>query len=545
MRSCALPAIFVLSCLLSAAGQLNSYQRGPDPTDTRRYTLSGTVINSVTGEPIRRALVTLFSMRQLSAMTDSDGHFEFPDLPRNAVSVTAQKPGYFTDQELSSGRHRPKLIEVGPESTELVIKLVPEAIISGRIVDTDGLPIPQMLVRAVTQKVMEGRKEWTQGTAGRTDADGYFRMNNLMPGSYFVIAGPGHAQAFVADVEDTADLGYPAVVYPGPTAPMRIIAGQQVEINLTIKPEPFYSVTGSVTSTAPGNQYFVQLVPHLPGGQVGAVGGARIDPETGTFTIPRVARGDYTLHARGISRDRQNAEIPPTQFSGSVPISVRGNVMGVSIPLETSLTIPVNVRVERTKTDGGLGPRGFPAAQVRLMPLDQDPMRSPAFSTHEDPKDFNSPLVLRNALPGKYRAEVMSSFGEMYVASAKLGMIDLMNEEVTLTRDAAQSAIEIVIRDDSAYLLVKLTEEAAKNFTTVLVVPERGSPALHEVGGGSLGLPNLRPGSYTILAFADIGNLEYMNRSALEPYLSRGVRITLTPNQQASVSPEIIKAVKE
>jgi len=43
------------------------------------------------------------------------------------------------------------------------------------------------------------------------------------------------------------------------------------------------------------------------------------------------------------------------------------------------------------------------------------------------------------------------------------------------------------------------------------------------------------------LVFRDIGNLEYTNRDALEPYLSKGTKISLAPNQEATVTPEVIK----
>src|SRR6185369_8241536 len=224
-------AVIVLVSAVSAAAQ-NSYSSSAspvsDPNDNKRYTLSGTVVNSVTGEPIRRALVSLFSNQQATVMTDSDGRFEFEGLPRGRTSVSAQKPGFFGEQELSGsgGRGRLSQFAVGPDAPAVVVKLVPEAIISGRILDTDGLPIRGLILRAITQKVVQGRKEWQQGMTARTDADGGYRIINLMPGAYYLIAGPGRAPAFVTGTDDTSDLGYPAVTYPSKTAPVQISAGQ-------------------------------------------------------------------------------------------------------------------------------------------------------------------------------------------------------------------------------------------------------------------------------------------------------------------------------
>lgn len=550
MRFCACLTIFGLLLLCSAAAQFTS-SPVPQPgmgssigsSDTQRYTLSGTVVNSVTNEPIRRALVTLFYQQQVAVMTDSDGRFDFNDLPRMSVTIAAQKPGYFSEQELSSGRRRPKQFAVGPDASSAVIKLVPEAIIAGRILDPDGLPIPELMVRAVTQRVIEGRKQWTQNMSARTDADGNYRISNLMPSAYLVIAGPGHTRAFVANVEDTSELGYPAIVYPG-SSPMRINPGQQVEADFAITPEPFYSVTGSVGNTAPGNQYFVQLVPRIPGPSMGGIGGGRVDPESGTFTLPRVVRGDYTLQARGSIQPRQRSDVTPNQLFGSVPISVRGNLMGVTIPLQPTLTIPINVRVERTKEQKVPVPGRVQSVQVRLISDDQE--RSTAYSTFEDPKDPNSPLVLKNALPGKYGIELQPTFGDLYVAAARFGTTDLLNGDITLTSNANQGAIDVVLRDDGAHLRIKVPGEADQPMT-LITVPDRGQPFIQDATGKSETqlFTRLRPGSYTVLAFEDIGNLEYTNRNALEPYLSRGVRVTLAPNQESTISPELIKAVSE
>jgi hypothetical protein len=364
-----------------------------------------------------------------------------------------------------------------------------------------------------------------------------------MPGSYFLIAGPGRASAFVTGIEDTSDLGYPAVTYPGNTAPLRIAAGQQVETNFTVKPEPFYSVTGSVSGTSPGGHFVVQLIPRIPGIRM-PMGGANLDAESGTFTLPRVTRGDYILQARGFLQDPRKADAFQNQLYGSVPITVNRNLMGVTVPLEPMLTIPVNLRSERTREAPSIqGERNIQAVQMRLIPVDQD--RQPAFIVREDPKDPGSPLVVRNAQAGKYRVELTPTFGDSYIASARFGTTDLLNGEITLTSGASQGAIEIVTRDDAARLTVKVQPQEEVASLSFLVVPDRGEPKLIETMVGqnvlTMQLGALRPGAYTVLGFQDLGNLEYMNRDALEPYFSRGAKITLTPNQEATVTPALIK----
>src|SRR5882757_4229744 len=78
--------VFCLS-LLPAAGQMAGVTLGN--LSDNRYKLSGTVVNSVTGEPIPHALVQVYSQFELS---DSNGHFEFSGLPEMQTNVTVRKP---------------------------------------------------------------------------------------------------------------------------------------------------------------------------------------------------------------------------------------------------------------------------------------------------------------------------------------------------------------------------------------------------------------------------------------------------------------------
>jgi hypothetical protein len=217
--------------------------------------------------------------------------------------------------------------------------------------------------------------------------------------------------------------------------------------------------------------------------------------------------------------------------------------MGVTVVLGKTLTIPVHVRNEQTnEVMLPAGVRNIPRFHLSLIPVDQN--GPSAFVMAEDPKDPKSPLVLKNAIPGQYRVELAPTFGNTYVASARLGTTDLLNADVlTLGNNANQGTIDVVLRDDAARLIVKLRADEEKQ-ATVLVLPDRGEPRLSQTNvtpkGGELHVGGLRPGSYTVLAFDDLGDLEYMNRAALDPYLSRGVKVMVGPNQESTVTPELI-----
>src|SRR4029077_3795028 len=66
------------------------------------YPIRGTVINSVTGEPILGVLVQSYSNRQRSVLTGADGSFQFANVPAGTVNLSVHKPGFFTAQAIQS-----------------------------------------------------------------------------------------------------------------------------------------------------------------------------------------------------------------------------------------------------------------------------------------------------------------------------------------------------------------------------------------------------------------------------------------------------------
>ena len=61
-------------------------------------TISGTVIDLDTGDPIQQATVTL-SPSGVNTYTGYDGTFEFLDLDARQYTVTVQKTGYITNRK--------------------------------------------------------------------------------------------------------------------------------------------------------------------------------------------------------------------------------------------------------------------------------------------------------------------------------------------------------------------------------------------------------------------------------------------------------------
>src|ERR1700760_152149 len=107
-----------------------------------RYSVSGTVVNSVTGESVAHALVVVTAAH--ATFTDQNGQFTLEGLPAQVYSVQVAKPGF---QSPFSGAE-PETMLVGPGTPAVTFHLQPEGVITGQVVDEDGEGVPRIKVTA-------------------------------------------------------------------------------------------------------------------------------------------------------------------------------------------------------------------------------------------------------------------------------------------------------------------------------------------------------------------------------------------------------------
>src|SRR2546430_3367421 len=91
--------IALLLLPLLGACQVFSQIQEPSAKPETKYSLSGTVVNVLTGEPIRRALVQSLMGPGQALLTDDSGHFELNGLPPRQARVAAQKPRFLSQGE--------------------------------------------------------------------------------------------------------------------------------------------------------------------------------------------------------------------------------------------------------------------------------------------------------------------------------------------------------------------------------------------------------------------------------------------------------------
>src|SRR5271165_3456883 len=268
------------------------------PASTEKFTLTGTVVDSVTGEPIRKALVQIYTGQRRMTFSGDDGRFQVEGVPSGSYAVSAQKPGYFSQQDLVRSGEPP--VEVGPKASSAIVKLTPEAILSGKVNSTAGIPLEHVSLRLNYIEIREGRRRWDFKGTAMTDEDGRYRFANLRPGNYYLSATPYTPLAeTMFEPEEPPKTGYPGTYYPGvpdlaSAAPVQLAAGEKGEANLTLSEVPVYAISGTVSGYGPTQGVGLQLVDQS-GVQVDQ--GVQFNTENGRFDIRPVAAGNYVIKA--------------------------------------------------------------------------------------------------------------------------------------------------------------------------------------------------------------------------------------------------------
>src|SRR5206468_7766855 len=82
----------------------------------------------------------------------------------------------------------PEMIKVAADTGSLTLRLVPEGLITGQVVDENGDGIPRVQIAATCARINDGRKQWQPCANAMTDEDGEFRLPHLTAGPYYLMA---------------------------------------------------------------------------------------------------------------------------------------------------------------------------------------------------------------------------------------------------------------------------------------------------------------------------------------------------------------------
>jgi hypothetical protein len=515
-----------------------------------RVKLEGVVVNSLTGKPLPRVLVQLSSH---ALLTGPEGEFSFDGLSPGRIYVSLTKPGYFGPGSLARGRTADAMVDVGPESGKVVLKMTPEAVIFGRVTGQDEEPLEGAAVQVLARTSVDGRQTLTQTRGGvQTDEDGNFRIASLAPGRYYlVVKAGGVARRILGAQTPKSSEAYPAAVYyPGTTDlvaanPIDLAPGQKMEAHFSLTLTPAFRLAGKVVASGEWKQVHSPLV--IDSMEQPLFGALRFDAATGSFEFPAIPAGIYTVRLSG-------SDVQDRYRSYDQKITVSKSRNDVALLLQPGVDISVVTRTEFNKPrpsgncvwnrPGGQEQRSdcsdYPAAGLELVSIDS--LRTQVSSEYrpmEDPSRF----ALHGVAPGKYMIRARSTMGG-YVQSLRSGNVDLLREVLTVPESGSVAPIEVVLRDDSGGLKVRVhAEKPGQTASIVVLIDGAIFPIQQPLTGNTnsdVYFGFLPPGNYKVLAFDTLDGVDYGNPEVLAQYASKMGSVTVAPNGNASVAVDLI-----
>jgi hypothetical protein len=496
--------------------QIGEAQTDDTGVDAHRHTVTGMVINSVTGTPIARALVDLDMQNTRHAMTDGNGVFGFEGVPEGAATLEAERPGFFTQSDGT-----PMGIQVAGDMDGIVLKLVPEAQMEGYVRSIQGTPIEGFPVRLYRRNVVDGSVQWELLVEVNSREDGHFRVFRMPAESVIVSVGPEYWRSRPPKGKR---LGYPLAFYPNgrdfsAANVISVSPGQQLEVDFSLNQEPLFEISGEIIGVPRTVDAKIELsnssCESLP----------LVQPHPGQHDFSAyVTEGKYTLRA--------SAEVEGQTLQATVPLNISSDTSGIQVLLKERPAIPVKVL---TDFDTGHN-QVVSSARVTLVSKNAS-LGHVKFIARRGQNADQTVMNITGVEPGNYSVEI-SPYGA-YVKSATSATTNVLQDDFLVPENGTVAPIEIVLSNDGGTLKgnVKLPDQSSP--ATILLVP--GHESAKEIrttmtAAGQFEFEQVRPGDYVLLAFSSVDGLEYRNPDVLSSYLSRGTHVSVQPSQAVTAT---------
>jgi len=532
--------------MLSVAVAVQSGQTTVPAKFSATYPLGGTIVSSLTGQPVAGAHVTVMSVEHnefvQNVISAVDGHFAFSGLPAGKYSLVASAHGFRSQGFNQHGDFFTGIV-VGPDfdADNLIFRLVPDAFIEGVVTDEDSELIRNASVALFLRSNDTGQQHTQQIRSATTDDRGHYQFGHLPPGTYFVAVSarpwfaqytnpkepqPGRDNAQqVAEERAQLDIAYPMTFYPAAedssgASPISLHAGERITADISVRALP--AVHLRIKTTLPDDpengvgmvRGFPRVSQRIFEGTIEPVNSAQaFGYSAGQQEYTGIAPGRYVIemsdpggkrHGGGWYKEMDLSGTVDLDSRESPPLaSVTGALLleGGTRPAGKIYVVLVN-RISSENFTAEVTAKGtfdFGDAEIRPGTYDVVLNNAPGFQV-------KSLLAKGARVPGK---TIEISGGSVQVV-------------VTATHGVARID-GVVQRDDKPFagaMVVLVPHDQTGNWSMF-----RRDQSDSD---GTFTMLEVLPGRYTLIALENGWDLDWASRSVLQPYLKNGTPVEVT-----------------
>ena len=476
-------------------------------------TVSGQVVNAITGQPVARALVRL---NQRAVLTDHDGKFEFDENTSASANVMIVKPGFSSSADSEPSN---TFIQGSQLGAPLRLLLYPDALLTGTALGPEGDPLPgiQVDVRRILYDE-NGRRSVNAGRA-QTDSHGNFRLP--VPGGSYVI------ETQYVPKDTFSGLAILPVVLPAESSSntsdaIHVHSGEELHFDL----RPAVLHTHRVTATMDSSDMeFVRLTAHTSNGstlQVGAV----LHGSSGETSV-ELPQGTYKLAAR------RNNPLGPEEAEATITVPDH-DISGVGFHFLPVPSIPVELVVEDSSTSDN----ALPSVQQFNLTLENDqPDFDQADAMVRLSSDENHGYRFL-ASPGSYHL-LGRAAGDWYVKSVSNGASEVLQQGLVVAPGGGGTPLRVMVSNQTGSLqgMVNLNGIPSACWIYLISTAPSAEPflVLRSNGEGVYTDAHLPPGSYQAIAFESRHSANFRDPEVLAAFASRVRSISVNAGDQATL----------
>jgi protocatechuate 3,4-dioxygenase beta subunit len=539
-------------------GQLAFPAELPSATpSTQLCTVEGMVVSATTGLPLHKISLQLYSRnpapaspagadvtqpQSYSAISDSTGQFTFSSVAPGNYTLIGQG-NHYPYQIYRQHRHGgPTILRlaVAEDLKNVVFRLEPGVVITGKVLDEDGDPISEVSVQAFIRVGGRLESQYAPHGGAQTDDLGEFRIWGLEPGKYLLEASPVNTRASASGGIYLPEF-YPGTTDPSQATPIEGHPGDMLAgIDITLTPSQPATVSGQVIDGRTGipvmaaNLFLQSNFSALTEGYSGTSNTLDWGPQ-GRFRMTNVAPGSWILVA--------NARSDQTALYAQLPVNLSPgeNLSGLQVTLMPSIEL-----------SGRLSADPSPALNLRslwinLQPSFSNGLPQPASAGLKPDGTF----VVQNIPPGKFRINVAGFPPQYYLKSASLDGADVLENGLTLTAGEPPGTLDLFLSLDGGSIQGTVLNEDGKPVEGAVVAlipdpPRRDRQDLYSSvrtdPNGLFKLPGLAPGDYKLFVWEDLEHNSFEDPDFIRLFEDRGKEVEVRAREQQQVQLQVIPA---
>jgi len=566
---------------LACAVLLAAAAAAQTPSESKPAVVEGKVVNSLTGEPIRKAELTLTTSltpdgmdnigfdisgldlddvkppeqppkpkepkRTYAGISDASGKFRFEGVAAGDYYLKVKHAGFVDDTYEPSGTLASEgrlHLTAGQEVHDVTFRLVPQAAVSGKVVDEDGDPITDAMVSATRPTYANGHRTLFPGDTAQTNDRGEFRLGKLSPGRYYLVAEVMAMNPMAAvnppPKDGSPETGYVATYFP------RYLDSQEAEaidvkagadipgFVIHMQKSRVVRVKGSLVG-ADGKPLKQAQVMLMSGARPGSMRMGSVDAE-GKFEIANVAPGVYT--AMTVQLFGNSGGSPAMTMQTLIVPSE--NLSDVKLGTVPEATLPGQITVA---DDGKVALKGI---AVTLQGDEVGPLM-PASGRVEDSGAF----VLKKVATASYDLRLVNVPAGAYVKSVLWNGREKLGESLDFSAGVSGD-LQVILGTDGATFDAKVTrDDKPVDDATVVLLPEdarhrngQTTRSASTDGAGHVAFKDVRPGNYLAFAWEKVEEGDWFDPVFVKAAANDAVKVTIGSRDNQHVDLKAIPAAK-